>query len=71
MCQMRTVTLVEAATSAGGYAPGQEQGPGALLDAGLLERFQAAGVAVHRGGRVTPCDLLSELFSDARVRGSP
>jgi arginase len=55
MCQMRTVTLVEAATSAGGYAPGQEQGPGALLEAGLLERFQAVGVAVHRGGRVSPC----------------
>lgn len=51
---MRTVTVIEAPTSAGGYAPGQEDGPRALLDAGLVERLEAAGVAVHRGGRVTP-----------------
>jgi arginase len=49
---MRTVTLVEAPTSAGGYAPGQEDGPDALLDAGLVARLHAAGVAVRRGGRV-------------------
>jgi arginase len=54
ICGMRTVTLVEAPTSAGGYAPGQEDGPRALLDAGLVERLEAAGVAVHRGGQVTP-----------------
>jgi hypothetical protein len=35
---MRTVTLVEAPTSAGGYAPGQENGPSALLDVGLIEQ---------------------------------
>ncbi len=52
---MRTVTLVEAPTSAGGYAPGQEDGPRALLDAGLIDSLEAAGVAVHRGGQVTPC----------------
>jgi arginase len=51
---MRTVTLVEAPTSAGGYAPGQEDGPRALLDAGLVERLEAVGVAVQRAGRVTP-----------------
>ena len=51
---MRTVTVIEAPTSAGGYAPGQEDGPRALLEAGLVERLQAAGVAVRRGGRVTP-----------------
>ena len=51
---MRSVTLVEAPTSAGGYAPGQEAGPGALLDAGLVQRLQAAGVAVQRAGRVAP-----------------
>lgn len=55
MCPMRTVTLVEAPTSAGGYAPGQEEGPDALLEVGLVERLEAAGVAVHRGGRVSPC----------------
>lgn len=51
---MRTVTVIEAPTSAGGYAPGQEDGPRALLEAGLVERLQAAGVAVRRGGQVTP-----------------
>jgi arginase len=51
---MRTVTVIEAPTSAGGYAPGQEDGPRALLDAGLVERLEAAGVAVRRGGQVTP-----------------
>ncbi len=61
MCPMRTVTLVEAPTSAGGYAPGQEDGPRALLEAGLVERLQAAGVAVHRGGRVTPCRWRPDL----------
>lgn len=50
---MRTVTLVEAPTSAGGYAPGQENGPHALLEAGLIDRLDAAGVAVRRGGQVT------------------
>ena len=51
---MRTVTVIEAPTSAGGYAPGQEDGPGALLEAGLVERLEAARVAVRRGGQVTP-----------------
>ena len=51
---MRTVTVIEAPTSAGGYAPGQEDGPSALLEAGLIERLGAAGAAVRRGGRVTP-----------------
>src|ERR1700685_1284674 len=52
---MRTVTLVEAPTSAGGYAPGQEDGPHALLEAGLVERLEAAGGTVRRGGQVSPC----------------
>jgi arginase len=51
---MRTVTVIEAPTSAGGYAPGHEDGPRALLEAGLLERLEAVGVAVRRGGHVTP-----------------
>jgi arginase len=50
---MRTVTVIEAPTSAGGYAPGQEDGPGALLGAGLIERLHAAGVAARHGGTVT------------------
>lgn len=51
---MRMVMLVEAPTSAGAYAPGQEDGPRALLDAGLVERLEAGGLVVHRGGRVSP-----------------
>ncbi|MGH2867842.1 MAG: arginase family protein, partial [Solirubrobacteraceae bacterium] len=50
---MRAVTVIEAPTSAGGYSPGQEDGPRALLDAGLVERLEAAGVAVRSGGQVT------------------
>ena len=49
---METITLIEASTSAGAYAPGQEEGPRALLEAGLVERLTAAGVSVQRGGRV-------------------
>lgn len=37
---MRTVTLIEAPTSAGAYALGQEDGPRALLDAGLSEGLE-------------------------------
>jgi arginase len=51
---MRTVTLVEAPTSAGAYAPGQEDGPRALLDAGLVERLEDRGVVVRRAGHVDP-----------------
>ena len=51
---MRAITLVEASTSAGGYAPGQEDGPRALLGAGLIAQLEGAGVAVRRGGRVAP-----------------
>ncbi len=51
---MRTVTLIEAPTSAGAYAPGQEDGPRALLDAGLREGLEAVGVTVHLGGETSP-----------------
>jgi arginase len=51
---MRTVTLIEAPTSAGAYAPGQEHGPRALLDGGLRERLEAAGVTVNNGGQASP-----------------
>jgi arginase len=50
---MRTVTLIEAPTSAGAYAPGQEDGPRALLDAGLRERLEAVGVTVRIGGQAS------------------
>jgi arginase len=51
---MRTVTIVEAPTSAGGYAPGQEDGPGALLEAGLVERLESGGAWVRGRSQVTP-----------------
>jgi arginase len=51
---VRTVTLIQAPTSAGGYAPGQEDGPQALLEAGLVERLESAGVTVRGGSQVTP-----------------
>ncbi|HSZ13872.1 MAG TPA: arginase family protein [Solirubrobacteraceae bacterium] len=51
---MRTITLIEAPTSAGAYAPGQEDGPRALLDVGLRERLEAVGVTVRIGGRASP-----------------
>jgi arginase len=51
---MRTLTLVEAPTSAGAYAPGQEDGPRALLDAGLVERLEDRGMMVRRAGQVDP-----------------
>lgn len=51
---MRSVTLVQAPTSAGGYAPGHEQGPGALLQAGLLVQLRGAGMSVRGGPQVTP-----------------
>jgi arginase len=54
MLQVRTVTVIEAPSSAGAYAPGQEDGPRALLDAGLIERLDATGVATRHGGAVRP-----------------
>jgi arginase len=50
---MRTVTLIEAPTSAGAYGPGQEDGSRALLDAGLREGLDAVGVTVRNGGRAS------------------
>ena len=50
---MRTVTLIEAPTSAGAYSPGQEDGPRALLDAGLREGLEAVGVTVRLGGQAS------------------
>ena len=49
---MSGVTIVGAPTSAGAYAPGQEEGPRALRDAGLLERLGAAGLDVSDAGDV-------------------
>ncbi len=50
---MRSVSVIEAPSSAGGYAPGQQDGPQALLDAGLIEGLRDAGVATRSGGTVS------------------
>jgi arginase len=49
---MRGLTVVGAPTSAGAYAPGQDEGPRALREQGLLERLAAGGTAVHDAGDV-------------------
>jgi arginase len=41
-----TLGLIGVPTSMGGFAPGQEKGPRALREAGLLERLAGAGVEV-------------------------
>jgi arginase len=49
---MGQVTIVGAPTSAGAYAPGQEDGPRALRDAGLVAALEAVGAAVTDVGDV-------------------
>ena len=46
------LAVIGAPTSAGAYAPGQEDAPRALRDAGLLERLEEAGLAVVDRGDV-------------------
>ena len=49
---MPDVTVIGAPTSAAAYAPGQEDGPAALREHGLLERLAAAGLDVADAGDV-------------------
>jgi hypothetical protein len=52
---MRTVTLVESPDERRwGFARSGGGSSRALLEAGLVEQLEAAGVAVRRGGQVTP-----------------
>jgi arginase len=51
---MRTLAVIGVPTSAGAFAPGQEQAPAALRAAGLLERVRDAGVAVTDHGDREP-----------------
>src|SRR5688572_11447520 len=46
--------VVGVPTSAGAFAPGQEQAPAALRKAGLLERLRALGVEVRDHGDCEP-----------------
>lgn len=46
----RTVSVLGAPSSAGAYAPGQEDAPSALRDPGLLERLRRAGLQVRDAG---------------------
>jgi arginase len=48
----RPLTLIGAPSSAGAYAPGQEEAPAALRASGLVERLERAGVTVHDRGDV-------------------
>ena len=48
------VTIVGAPTSAGAYAPGQEEGPRAMRDAGLRDALAARGAEVSDAGDVDP-----------------
>jgi arginase len=50
----RTVSLIGVPTSAGAFAPGQEQAPAALREAGLVERLREAGVEVDDRGDGPP-----------------
>jgi arginase len=46
----RPLGLIGVPTSAGAFAPGQEQAPRALRDAGLVDALERSGVAVHDHG---------------------
>jgi arginase len=50
---MRRLHVIGAPTSAGAYAPGQEQGPEALRAAGLLDALRARGLEVVDKGDVS------------------
>jgi arginase len=64
MVAVSRVTIVGAPTSAGAYAPGQEEGPRAMRDAGLLDALAARGVEVADAGDV-------EAFRWAPDPGNP
>jgi arginase len=49
---VRELTVIGAPTSAGAYAPGQEDGPRALRERGLIDRLGAGGVPVRDAGDV-------------------
>jgi arginase len=46
----RPLGLIGVPTSAGAFAPGQEQAPRALRDAGLVEALERSGISVHDHG---------------------
>ena len=54
MAVVSRVTIVGAPTSAGAYAPGQEEGPRAMRDAGLRDALAARGAEVSDAGDVDP-----------------
>ena len=47
---MKSLTIIGAPTSAGAYAPGQEDGPAAMRAQGIAEALAAAGLDVTDGG---------------------
>lgn len=59
---MSKVSIVGVPSSAGSYAPGQEQAPGVLRSAGLIDALRAAGLDVHDEG-----DLPLQVWRPDRV----
>jgi arginase len=49
---VKNLTIIGAPTSAGAYAPGQEDGPAAMREQGIAEALAAAGYAVTDAGDV-------------------
>lgn len=59
---MSTVSIVGVPSSAGSYAAGQEQAPGILRSAGLIDALRAVGLDVHDEG-----DLRLQVWRPDRV----
>src|SRR5580658_7087645 len=60
---MRRLSIIGVPSSAGSYAAGQDQAPGALRDAGLVAALTGAGLAVHDDG-----DLPEQVWRPDRNR---
>ncbi len=60
---MRRLSIIGVPSSAGSYAAGQDQAPGALRDAGLVEALTRAGLVVHDDG-----DLPEQVWRPDRKR---
>jgi arginase len=63
LCAVGQVSVIGVPDSAGSYAAGQDQAPGALRAAGLIEALVARGLDVHDAG-----DLPTQVWKPDRVR---
>ena len=62
----RSARVIGVPTSAGAFAPGQEQAPGALRAAGFIEALVRAGLVVRDDGE--PLVVLQRRFGRAHAR---